>query len=187
METRVATRRKAVRVQLFLTLLVVHESLPIADGTRLIRIVQSMAPACPVLLISGGALNFQLVPELLSPPMYRHTADPDSFDRLSRELIEVLAIRHTMAGPPPGFSPDVVKALSYISTHYTEALQVNTVAEAIGVSSGKLVHLFPAELRVTVKEYVTSAWPRERPWLHRRKPRNGLQRLITLWSQPSSQ
>jgi two-component system response regulator YesN len=32
---------------------------------------------------------------------------------------------------------------------------VNTIAGAIGISSGHLAHLFPAELRMTVKEYVT--------------------------------
>jgi AraC-like DNA-binding protein len=32
---------------------------------------------------------------------------------------------------------------------------VDTVAGAIGVSSGHLAHLFPAELRMTVKQYVT--------------------------------
>jgi two-component system response regulator YesN len=87
--------------------------------------------------------------------MYRLTGDPGSLDRLLRELIELLAIRHTVVAPPPTFSPYVVKALSYISTHYDEALQVITVAEAIGVSAGHLAHLFPVELRVTVKEYVT--------------------------------
>lgn len=136
-------------------LLVVHESLLSADRTRLVRIVQSMAPTCPVFLISGSEANSQLPVELASLPMYRLTGDPNSLDRLLQELIEVLAIRHTAVAPPPAFSPYVVKALSYISTHYAEALQVVTVAEAIGVSAGHLAHLLPVELRVTVKEYVT--------------------------------
>jgi len=136
-------------------LLVVHESLLSADSTRLVRIVQSMALACPVLLLAGSAPSSQLPSELASLPMYRLTGDPGSLDRLLRELIEVLAIKHTVVAPPPTFSPYVVKALSYISTHYGEALQVITVAEAIGVSVGHLAHLFPVELRVTVKEYVT--------------------------------
>ena len=132
-----------------------HESLLSADSTRLVRIVQSMAPACPVLLISGSAPSSQLPSELASLPMYRLTGDPGSLDRLLQELIEVLAIRHTVVAPPPAFSPYVVKALSYISAHYAEAFQVVTVAEAIGVSAGHLAHLFPVEFRVTVKEYVT--------------------------------
>jgi two-component system, response regulator YesN len=136
-------------------LLVVHESLLSADSTRLVRIVQSMALACPVLLLAGSAPSSQLPSELASLPMYKLTGDPGSLDRLLRELIEVLAIRHTVIAPPPTFSPYVVKALSYISTHYGEAIQVSTVAEAIGVSVGHLAHLFPVELRVTVKEYVT--------------------------------
>lgn len=136
-------------------LLVVHESLLSADSTRLVRIVQSMALACPVLLLAGSAPSSQLPSEVASLPMYRLTGDPGSLDRLLRELIEVLAIRHTVVAPPPTFSPYVVKALSYISTHYGEVLQVITVAEAIGVSVGHLAHLFPVELRVTVKEYVT--------------------------------
>jgi CheY-like chemotaxis protein len=136
-------------------LLVVHESLLSADSTRLVRIVQSMALACPVLLLADSAPSSQLPSELASLPMYRLTGDPGSLDRLLRELIELLAIRHTVVAPPPTFSPYVVKALSYISTHYGEALQVITVAEAIGVSAGHLAHLFPVELRVTVKEYVT--------------------------------
>ena len=136
-------------------LLVVHESLLSADSTRLVRIVQSMAPTCPVLLISGSSPSSQLPAELASLPMYRLTGDPGSLDRLLQELIEVLAIRQTAVAPPPAFSPYVVKALSYMGTHYAEALQVVTVAEAIGVSAGHLAHLFPVELRVTVKEYVT--------------------------------
>ena len=104
-------------------LLVVHESLLSADRTRLVRIVQSMAPTCPVLLISGSAPNSQLPVELASLPMYRLTGDPGCLDRLLRELIEVLAIRHTVVAPPPIFSPYVVKALSYISTHYAEAFR----------------------------------------------------------------
>jgi len=136
-------------------LLVVHESLLSADSTRLVRIVQSMALACPVLLLAGSSPSSQLPSELASLPVYRLTGDPGSLDRLLRELIELLAIRHTVVAPPPTFSLYVVKALSYISTHYGEALQVITVAEAIGVSVGHLAHLFPVELRVTVKEYVT--------------------------------
>jgi AraC-like DNA-binding protein/ActR/RegA family two-component response regulator len=137
------------------TLLVVHESLLSADSTRLVRIVQSMAPACPVLLIASSAPSSPLPPELAALPMYRLTGESDSLDRHLQELIEVLAIRHSLVAPPPAFSPYVVKALSYISAHYAEALQVITVAEAIGVSVGHLAHLFPVELRVTVKEYVT--------------------------------
>jgi AraC-like DNA-binding protein len=133
----------------------VHESLLSADSTRLVRILQSMAPACPVLLISGSAQSSQRPSELASLPMYRLTGNPGSLDILLRELIEVLAIRHTVVAPPPAFSPYVVKALSYIGTHYAEALQVITIAAAIGVSVGHLAHLFPVELRVTVKEYVT--------------------------------
>jgi DNA-binding response OmpR family regulator/AraC-like DNA-binding protein len=136
-------------------LLVVHESLLSADSTRLVRIVQSMTPTCPVLLVSGSTLSSQLPSGLAALPMYRLTGDPDSLARLLQELIEVLAIRHTVVAPPPAFSPYVVKALSYISTHYAEALQVITIAAAIGVSAGHLAHLFPIELRVTVKEYVT--------------------------------
>jgi AraC-like DNA-binding protein/ActR/RegA family two-component response regulator len=135
-------------------LLVVHESLLSAERTRLVRIVQSLTPTCPVLLISGSEASSELPAELASLPMYRLTDDPSSLDRLLQELIEVLAIRQTMATPPPTFSPYVVKALSYISMHYAEALQVVTVAEAIGVSVGHLAHLFALELRVTVKEYV---------------------------------
>jgi DNA-binding response OmpR family regulator/AraC-like DNA-binding protein len=137
------------------TLLVVHESLLSADRTRLVRLVQSMAPTCPVLLISGSASGAQLPAELASLPMYRLTGEPECLHRLLQELIEVLAIRHTAVAPPPAFSSYVVKALSYIGAHYAEALQVVTVAEAIGVSAGHLAHLFPVELRVTVKEYVT--------------------------------
>jgi transcriptional regulator GlxA family with amidase domain len=114
-----------------------------------------MALACPVLLLAGSAPSSQLPSELALLPMYKLTDDPGSLDRLLRELIEVLAIRHTVIAPPPTFSPYVVKALSYISTHYGEAIQGITVAEAIGVSVGHLAHLFPVELRVTVKEYVT--------------------------------
>jgi AraC-like DNA-binding protein len=135
-------------------LLVVHESLLSADSTRLVRIVQSMALACPVLLLAGSAPSSQLPSELASLPMYRLTGDPGSLDRLLRELTEVLANKHTVVAPPPTSSPYVVKALSYISTHYGEALQVITVAEAIGVSVGHLVHLFPVELRMTGQEYV---------------------------------
>jgi CheY-like chemotaxis protein len=137
------------------TLLVVHESLLSADSTRLVRIVQSMAPACPVLLISGSAPSSPLPSELALLPMYRLTGEPDSLDRLLRELVELLAIRHSVLAPPPAFSPYVVKALSYISIHYAEVLQVVTVAEAIGVSVGHLAHLFLVGLRVTVKEYIT--------------------------------
>jgi AraC-like DNA-binding protein/CheY-like chemotaxis protein len=136
-------------------LLVAHESLLSSDRTRLVRIVQSMAPACPVLLVSGGASSSALPAELATLPMYKLTGDPGCLERLLQELIEVLAIRHTAVAPPPAFSPCVVRALSYISSHYAEALQVVTVAEAIGVSAGHLAHLFPVELRVTVKEYVT--------------------------------
>jgi CheY-like chemotaxis protein len=137
------------------TLLVVHESLLPADGTRLVHLVQSMVPACFVLLVSGTMPHSQLAPELESLPTYRLTGKADSFDGLLRELIEVLTIRSTVVGRPPAFSPYVVKALSYISAHYAEALQVSTVAEAIGVSAGHLAHLFPAEVRATVKEFVT--------------------------------
>jgi AraC-like DNA-binding protein/ActR/RegA family two-component response regulator len=136
-------------------LLVVHESLLSADSTRLVRLVQSMALACPVLLVSGSPPSPQLPSEVASLPVYRLTGDPGSLARLLRELIEVLAIRHTVVAQPPAFSPYVIKALSYISTHYAEALQVITIAAAIGVSAGHLAHLFPIELRVTVKEYVT--------------------------------
>jgi YesN/AraC family two-component response regulator len=136
-------------------LLVVHESLLSADSTRLVRIVQSMAPACPVLLISGGRPSSPLPAELTLLPTYQLTAEPESLHRLLRELVDVLAIRHTVLTPPPAFSPYVVKALSYISRHYAEVLQVATVAEAIGVSVGHLAHLFPINLRVTVKEYIT--------------------------------
>ena len=124
--------------------LVVHESLLSADSTRLVRIVQSLAPTCPVLLISGSSPSSQLPAELASLPMYRLTGDPGSLDRLLQELIEVLAIRHTTVAPPPAFSPYVVKALSYMSTHYDEALQVVTVAEAIGVSAGYLAISSPS-------------------------------------------
>jgi CheY-like chemotaxis protein len=137
------------------TLLVVQVSLLAADSVRLVRFMQSMAPACSVLLISGATPQARLPPELMALPMYRLTGDAASFDRLLREIIEVLAIRKAGACPPPVLSHHVAKALSYISTHYAEAVQVNTVAEAIGVSAGHLAHLFPAELRVTVKEFVT--------------------------------
>ena len=137
------------------TLLVVHDSLPPADGPRLVHTVQSIAPACSVVLISGRTSNPQLTPELASLPRYVLTGDPGSFASLLRELIEVLSIKQPVLGPPPVFSPYVVKALSYLSTHYAEALRVNIVAEAIGVSAGHLAHLFPAEIQVTVKEFVT--------------------------------
>jgi AraC-like DNA-binding protein len=137
------------------TLLVVHDSLLPADGSRLVRFVRSMAPACPVLLISGGAPHARLPSEFAALPMYRLTGDAESFERLLREIIQVLVLRSAGACPPLALSLHVAKALSYISTHYGETLQVQTVAEAIGVSAGHLAHLFPAELRVTVKEFVT--------------------------------
>ena len=141
--------------QVLPTLLVLHDSLLPADGMRLVRFVRSMAPACPVLLISSGAPHARLPSELASLPMYRLTGDARSFERLLHEIIEVLVLGHAGACPPPALSLHVAKALSYISTHYAETLQVHTVAEAIGVSAGHLAHLFPAELRVTVKEFVT--------------------------------
>jgi DNA-binding response OmpR family regulator/AraC-like DNA-binding protein len=140
------------------SLVIVHESLLAADGPRLLHIVQSTAPTCPLLLISGRESTSPLTSELAAFPLYQLTDDADSFDRLVRELIELLATRTTpsvLLGPPLAFSSHIVKALSYIGAHYAEAIQVNTVAEAIGVSAGHLAHLFPAELRTTVKAYLT--------------------------------
>jgi DNA-binding NtrC family response regulator len=137
------------------TLLMVHDSLLPADGTRLVRLVQSIAPACPMLLVGGSAPHAKLTPELAALPRYTLTGDPSAFDSLLRELLNVLSIRHRMVGPAPAFSPYVLRALSYLSTHYAEALQVKMVAEAIGISAGHLAHLFPAEIQVTVKEFVT--------------------------------
>jgi AraC-like DNA-binding protein len=133
----------------------VHESLLSADRTRLVRIVQSMAPTCPVFLITGSDASSQLPAELVALPAYPLTNDPDSLGRLLQELIDVLAIRQTTVAPPTPFSAYIVKALSYISAHYAEALQVATLADAIGVSAGHLAHLFPVELHLTVKEYLT--------------------------------
>ncbi|MGH8060127.1 MAG: response regulator [Candidatus Entotheonellia bacterium] len=136
-------------------LLLVHNSLPSADGVHLLRAMRSHLPDCPVLLISTDASHLSLSAAFASLPTYVLIENPYRFNELLHEIATILAIRRTLPAPPPSFGLHVAKSMFYIGTYYPKALTVKTLADEIGVSEGHLAHLFPAELRMTVKEFVT--------------------------------
>ncbi|MBQ3591498.1 MAG: helix-turn-helix domain-containing protein [Clostridia bacterium] len=54
----------------------------------------------------------------------------------------------------PHYSPEVYRALEYISTHLSSQLQINTIAEKAYVSISTLSKKFRNELQMTVSSYI---------------------------------
>ncbi len=136
-------------------LLIVHTSLPPPDCVRLLGVIRSSYPDVPVILMSSDDSTSLLSPELALLPRYAHIEDPHRFNTLLHEIAALLSVGRVPRGLPPSSSLYIAKAMSYISRHYAGALTVETMAKAIGISEGHLAHLFPAELRMTVKQFVT--------------------------------
>lgn len=75
-------------------------------------------------------------------------------EKLHDSMVLDYAKRMRMANPHLQMSQPVQNALNYIYVHITESLSVDEIADAVGVSSGYLSHLFKKEVGVSVSEYI---------------------------------
>jgi two-component system response regulator YesN len=112
----------------------------------LFRIIAALSFAASKL--AGGGV--------LSEKVYREFMDFSDIERLwaegasqlfasnVRSRFQTLQQRAAAAG---AHSPFVVRALQYIENHYQEPITLESVAEAIGVSSGHLTRLMSDELK----------------------------------------
>lgn len=78
----------------------------------------------------------------------------EGIEKLHDTMVLDFAKRMRMANPHIQMSKPVQNALNYIYIHITEPLSVDAVADAVGVSSGYLSHLFKKEVGVSVSEYI---------------------------------
>lgn len=81
-----------------------------------------------------------------------HTTD--AVEKLHDKMVLDYTRRMRMVNPHLQLSQPIQNALNYIYIHITAPISVEAVAEAVGVSSGYLSHLFKKEVGVSVSEYV---------------------------------
>jgi len=64
------------------------------------------------------------------------------------------AVRTAVGLPLPPTNRHVIAAIEYMSARRAASLPVHRIAAAIGVSAGRLAHLFQDELQLPVHEYL---------------------------------
>jgi AraC-like DNA-binding protein len=123
------------------------------DGLAFIRALRAAQPEVQVVaLISDedASLVSQIAPYRLDGIC--RTGDVNA---VTECLTRLIAVRHQIRIPARRFSQHVNGVFEYVGRHYAEALPVSQIADAVGMSATRLVHVFRPETGMTVRGYVS--------------------------------
>ncbi len=140
-------------VRLRPTMIVLNAKRSSSEAARFLGAVHTQLPACPALVISDDshlqatlaweALNIRGV---LQPPL-------DAGDLIYR-IADIAATGNNGAALWPRLSRSISHSINYVAAHFGDDLSVDGLAGVVGISGSHLAHLFRAEARMTVRDYL---------------------------------
>lgn len=135
-------------------LVIYNTAFPDCDGLWFWHALRGRLPACPVIVMTTAERpESRWETDVLS--IEGICQQPHSVGKLLEQIQALCARRgQTLCVLLPLRRP-ICRAIAHINRFYTHPLTVATVADAIGVSSSHLAHLFRTELGMTVRDYWT--------------------------------
>jgi len=134
-------------------LVILDISLPDMDGACLLRALRAHLPVCPVIVIAAPE-GTESVRDLTALGIQSLFQKPVHVGRLLERIGSLLPARNGSLPGLPTFSRHICKVIEHFNGNSTQVLTVEGLAEAIGISSSHLTHLFRAKIRMTVREYL---------------------------------
>lgn len=122
------------------------------DGLVLLEAIRSRGMECSVI---GITAHLAVMYRAAGSPIRRLLVKPVPPSRLFRSLASLVTPLPEGPAVCARVSDPVSRAIEYVSAHYQAATTVGAIARAAGVSPSTLAHRFPAELGLTVGEYLT--------------------------------
>lgn len=127
--------------------------LPDLDGADVLRALRARHPACPVVVLvtPERTESLQELTALGIDGLFRKPLEVGGLLERIRDLLP--------AGSGPSleslrFSPHICQAVEHLSRTAPPLPSVEGLAQAIGLSASYLSHLFRAETRMTMREYL---------------------------------
>lgn len=120
---------------------------------RIVRAVGARWPRCPIVAALARD-DRNLVRELEALGVQRALRPPVGLGDVLDGVHAVLAGREEPGRGGARLSRRVGQAIDYVRTHYKEHVNVDGIAEAVGVSGSHLAHVFREETGMTVKGFV---------------------------------
>jgi YesN/AraC family two-component response regulator len=134
-------------------LVILDVDLPDLDGPCLVEALRVRLPVCPVIVIAAPERTESLR-ELTALGIESFFQKPFHIERLLERIRDLLPTGTESPVGATRFNRHVCKAIEYLGHNSPPIPSVAGLAEAIGISSSHLGHLFRSEVNMTVRQYL---------------------------------
>jgi AraC-like DNA-binding protein len=122
------------------------------DAAFSIRALAERSPGCPIIVI-GSTEHAGIADRLAGLHVYGFFTRPVDFGALVARVRFLSAADDSPDACALALSRCSAKVLEFLSTHYAESFNLDTLARAVGVSAGSLVRAFSHDTRRNLRSF----------------------------------